>query len=346
MPNLIRKLFSRYIPVEFHRPHALLLRLLRSKDPAALFTMATVLLGIVCTPLDLLLQIREGRRYQNVSSPEFPLIFVVGPPRSGTTLVAQVLIAHLPVCYLNNLTAVFPRSPITANVLLGKFLGPPKIAYRSYYGKSLHLSGPNDALYIWDRWLGKDRTQVPTVLSDRAKEDMIRFFSAYQEACPKPFVNKVNRLVSCAHIVAEVLDKSYFICLKRDPVYLAQSLLRARLDIHGDVTMPYGVTARDLSASRKDYIQDVCDQVTFYEQKIAEQLQAIGPSRFWITSYEDFCKDPAALVKRVSEEILQHSVDPGRLQAELQAFKASNRATVDAAILARIRDTLGNRNIA
>jgi hypothetical protein len=335
----MRALLHKYLPLQFRSPVRLAIRLLRSKNPAALFAMATALLGVLCLPIDLVLQIPERRRYRKARAPKLPLIFVVGPPRSGTTLVAQVLITHLPVCYINNLTAVFPRAPITANAVFGWPLRTSETGYQSYYGKTPHFYGPNDALYIWDRWLGKDRGQVPPPLSNQQKEDMIRFFGAYQEACPKPLVNKVNRFVTCAQLVADVLNTSHFICLRRDPVYLAQSLLRARLDIHGDATIPYGVTNPDLGNPQGDYVKDVCDQVAFYENKIAEQLAAIGPRRFWVISYEDFCRNPSSLVRRVSEQILGQIVDPTQLR-DLPALKSSNQARLDEALLARIRESL------
>jgi hypothetical protein len=113
--------------------------------------------GFGLMPLDLLLRGRE-RRLCAVAPPSVkPIIIVVGPPRSGTTLVAQYLINTFDVCYLNNLTALFPNSPITANVLFGRMARLGAGDYDAFYGKSRGLSGANDGLYIWDRWLGSDR---------------------------------------------------------------------------------------------------------------------------------------------------------------------------------------------
>ena len=59
-----------------------------------------------------------------VERPElFPTLHVVGPPRSGTTLLMQLLAAHLEVGYINNLIAAFWRAPLYG-IRLSKKLCP------------------------------------------------------------------------------------------------------------------------------------------------------------------------------------------------------------------------------
>jgi hypothetical protein len=338
--NLFSKLLHRFVPSHFQDPIGLATRLIHSRDRAAWFAMETALLGLVLTPLDLLLQIAEKRRYQKASKPKLPLIFVCGAPRSGTTLVSQVLIAHLPVCYINNLTAVFPRSPIVGSLLFGKPIGQRELPYNSYYGKSRHFSGPNDALYIWDCWFGTDRTRIPSALGHSEKDQMIRFFGAYEQAFQRPLLNKNNSLNTCASLIAGVLDNSYFLCMTRDPVYLAQSLLRARKEIHGNFYTAYGVYNPNKSENQKrDYIEDVCEQVLFHEEKIREEQQIIGQERFWIIPYEEFCKRPHELVNKVSEQILRQPIQTARIANSLQPFDNSNKIRVEPELFEKIQQT-------
>ena len=39
-----------------------------------------------------------------------PLVYIVGVPRSGTTLLAQILCSYLPVGYINNLIAILAQT--------------------------------------------------------------------------------------------------------------------------------------------------------------------------------------------------------------------------------------------
>jgi len=303
--------------------------------------METALLGLLLTPLDLLLHVVEKRRYQKAPEPKRPLILVCGAPRSGTTLVAQVLIAHLPVSYFNNLTSVFPRSPIVANLLFGNPIGPKQLNYMSYYGKSTNFSGPNDALYIWDRWLGNDRKSIPSALSHSAKEQLSKFFGAYEQAFERPIIGKINSLNTFAHLIAEVLDNAYFLCMRREPVYLAQSLLRARKEIHGNLHTAYGVYNPNKSENQKwDYVEDVCEQVLFHEEKIREEQEIIGQERFWIIPYEEFCKRPHELVNKVSEQILRQPIQTARIANSLQPFDNSNKIRIEPKQFEKIEQTL------
>ena len=297
----------------------------RSRDTAALFAIKTTLFGLLLTPVDLLLQVVEKRFYRSASKPRLPLIFVCGASRTGTTLVSQVLIKHLPVAYINNFAALFPRSPITASLLCKKLIQTQRITYGSYYGKTAHFTGPNEGFYIWNRWMKADPSGVRCVLMDSKIDDMIRFFGAYEEAFKKPLLNKNNSLNTRASSIAKVFQNSYFICMTRDRAYLAQSLLQARMELQGNVRAPLWIDNPDKPKNRNmDYVQDVCEQVLYHERKIKEQQNIIGPERFWIVSYEEFCKAPDKLVKQVAEKILRQPLDNETVATSLKPFNHSN----------------------
>ena len=336
-------MLHRFLPAHFNDHFGLFVRLVQSKNPAAIFTIYTSLLALFSMPLDLILQIPEKRLYKKSSHPKLPIIFVTGAPRSGTTLVAQVLIQHFPASYFNNLTAVFQRSPIISNILFNRFLNRKSIDYKSYYGKTIKFYGPNDGLYIWDRWLGNDRTRIPVSIDDLAKCNMIRFFGTFEQVFKKPFINKNNNLNTCANLIAEILENSYFICVKRNLLYLAQSLLKARSTIHGDSYVPYGLqnSAKTVNADNSlDPILDVCKQVLFHEQVIKEQQKIIGEERFWIVSYEEFCANPTDLVKKVSEKILHQPLNPEKVDVILKPFLNANYVKIENETFRKIQKTL------
>lgn len=339
MRHSTRNFLHKYVPQQFHDPFGLLNRLIRSKDRAAWFAVETSLLGLLLTPLDLMLQVRENALYRRAAPPGYPMIFVCGAPRTGTTLVTQVLLNHLPVQYLNNLTSVFPRSPITANQLFRRLAKRRPVSYSSFYGKSDHFSGPNDALYIWDRWLGNDRERIRESLTAAEKSNMTRFFGAFQTAYPGPLLNKNNNLNVQADVVADVFNNAYFICMTRDPLYLAQSLYLARLEIHGDTGVAYGIHDPNRE-STQDIIEDVCRQVLFHHRKIHEQQSRLGAERFWIVPYEQFCNQPEALVTRAAEKILGVSIPARELTNSLAPFSISNKTRMESEVFERIQTTL------
>ncbi|HSR92151.1 MAG TPA: sulfotransferase [Gemmatimonadales bacterium] len=338
MRSLPRRVLHRFIPAQFHDPVGLTKRLIKSHDPAAFFAMRLAAAGPVCAPLDFLLEPFERRAYQSAPPRRLPVILVCGPPRSGTTLLLQALIQNLPVAYFDNLTALFPRSPITANRLFSRFISRSPMGFRSYYGRTEHLSGSNDGLQLWDRWLGADRSHAPSELSPEQREAMVRFFNAFEAWSGRALVAKNNNLNASASLVAEALPDSYFLCLAREPVFLARSLLRARMEIHGREDLGYGLSPEN---TRDDPVEDVCHQVLFHSKLALEQKARIGAARFQLVSYEGFCRNPGATLKFVTEEILRRPVPSRGFPNLPEAFEPANTPFGNEALLARLEHALG-----
>ena len=338
--SLFRRLIHTYVPSNFHNIGGLAWRLLTEGKPAGRVAMVYSLLGIVLTPLDMFMQLFEKKLYAKAGQPSLPQIFVCGAARSGTTLVGQVLIKNLPVFFFNNLTSLFPRSPITAMKWFGWMAkgGKKRINYRSFYGRTSHISLPNDALYFWDKWTHHDRKNIPQSFPKEVQEEMINFFGAFDTYSGQPLVCKNNSLNTYAHLVAEFVDNSYFICLDRDPVFLAQSHYNARKFIHGSESVGYGIgTPEDFGARGIDPVEDICRQVMFHKKTIARQQEIIGPDRFIIVPYEDFCANPADWAHRIAAHVLKINLDKDALEKEIPPFKVSNKQKVDDKTYAEIK---------
>lgn len=328
---------SRVIPAHFQDPFGLAMRALRSGGPEGRFALLSVLLGLIASPLDILLQPFETRLYRRQDTPHRPMVLVCGPARSGTSVVASSLIRALPVGYINNLMALFPRSPLVASRLFGVDPQNEKVGSKTYYGRTNGFAAQNDGLFLWDRWLGQDRTNSAPELTAPAGSRLSQFWAALEEHCERPIVAKNNSLIVCADAVARYLPNAHFLCLRREPIYLAQSLLIARNHIHGDSRIPYGLHGAERD---DDPVRDVCQQVWFYEQAAQTQLEALGADRFWVVSYEEFCQDPRALVNRVAKQIFDWDIRNEDLGGGLSPFTASTKRRVPAETFEKIADGL------
>jgi hypothetical protein len=316
----MRRVVHPAIPSHFRDPVGLALRTLGSGRQGR-FAVYLAGLNLLATPLDLALAVCERKLYARAGTPDLPIAFVCGPPRSGTTLVANAIARATKTSYFTNMTAVFPRAPITASRLFRAAPRNAKLTLRSHYGRTAGFRGWNDGLHLWDRWLGRDRQSVCQSLEERRGVEMVRFFGAFEQWTELPLVNKNNALNAHAAVVAEFLPTARFICLEREPLYLAQSLLLARSYIHGDEMTPYGLDDRHRSLA-SDPISDVCRQVRYHESLAAEQAARLGPDRFRILSYEDFCRDPQKAVRAIARDVLRTSADSDRVPASLDASRS------------------------
>ena len=99
-------------------------------------------------PLNYLLNPLENL-FLNVNDLDYlksePPVFIIGPPRSGTTVLYQLLCKHFNFGYTNNFVADWYNIPITATRLYNIFSSQTSsIELTSNFGKSSNLYGPNE----------------------------------------------------------------------------------------------------------------------------------------------------------------------------------------------------------
>jgi hypothetical protein len=119
-------------------------------------------------------------------------------------------------------------------------------------------------------------------------------------------------------------------------------LYRARCDIHGAPTEAYGVTAPSCPDAA-DPVRSVAAQVAFYEDVNKRQQERLGEDRFWLVSYEEFCRAPGELVQRVARDVLG---DVGLVAGQPpESFKISTSDRVAPEIAAQIDAALSAASV-
>lgn len=298
----------------FTNPVGLVFRMLKSGSKPARSALLHEALRCAATPVDWLLSFRESRILNGSTLHETrPLILIVGPPRSGTTLVYQVLARALDVSFPTNLSAIFPRSTIYSTKLSARLGSADRHELQSYYGKTAGLGGPNDGFHIWNRWLGPDRSTTTTNLSAAQIREMQNFFNAWTSIFPRPFLNKNNRNTHCIDFLAEHLASSVFVVVNRDPVEIARSLIRARSEVQGSKVARWGLQSQEKYSHHDQfgYVRDVCEQVMNINWQIAEQISMVAPNRVLAVDYHDFCARPTSVIADLEKLVPELRRSPG-----------------------------------
>lgn len=321
----LRAQLHQAVPSHFQDPVGLAVRVLRSRDADGLSALFQAGARLVLSPADAAWSRLASDPHEDDAGPSRPILFVTGPPRSGTTLLHQSLIRALPVAYLTNLASLFARCAVAGGYPLTGALDNGRVGLASYYGRTRSFSGPSDGLEFWDRWLGADRRAVPSCIAPAAAREMRGFFGRLERRSGRMIVAKNNNLLASAHLVAEALPTARFVCLRRDPLYLAQSLLVARRDIQGTSDVSYGID--DVGAAGEppdDPIADVWRQVGFFQELEASQVRRLGSDRFLIVSYEDLCADPLSVVRQIGKDVF--GIDD--VSADLEPLEPRRRRTL------------------
>jgi hypothetical protein len=272
-----------------------------------------------------------------------PLVYVVGAPRSGTTVVHQLLARHLPLGYVDNLVARFWRRPSVGVALSRQVLGEPgtrAFGLASRHGVTEEAAGPHEFGYFWRHWLRLD--EAPTHHLDaaaQARVDVDGLRAALAElraAFGRPVVFKNVICGFHARLLTAVHPDSLFVHVVRDTEEVARSILGARLERYGTYDAWWSLKPSTWPFPGASPAAAVVRQAVDCRAEIADEVAAPGVHALEV-DYAAVCAEPRGLVERVAAEL-------GALGAELPvvgevpaALRRSTGAALPAALQEEIR---------
>lgn len=246
----------------------------------------------------------EEARYRSLEE-TLPTLHVLGCARSGTTLLTQLLASHLDVGCINNLCAAFWAAPCTG-IRLSKHLlgvGGPS-TYESQFGRTGRPSDPHEFGYFWAGLLGFREMREPS-LAERGRVDWARVRQVLLNMTDSygiPVVFKSPMLVWYCTEILDVLPKTCFLWIRRDPYQNALSLLRARREFAGDETAWFSLKPPAYEWLKEESpVRQCAGQVVFWERVIKQALDRAGRGSLVELSYEGLCRTPSVHLERVAE---------------------------------------------
>lgn len=241
---------------------------------------------------------------------DLPLVYVVGAPRSGTTLVSQLLAKYLDVGYINNLIARFWRRPIVGIRLSAICLGPDArraISLHSTHGVTPGLAGPHEFGYFWRYWFGLDRAATHHLMPHEvARVDAEALGRVLRQEILGGFGRPtVFKNVICgfqAQLLTRIHPRSLFIHVTRDPLATGASILAARRARYGSYDAWWSLKPATFDTIRHaaTAAEQVAMQVQDCRVEFAAELGSPGVHAMTL-SYEDTCLGPEAQLERICE---------------------------------------------
>jgi LPS sulfotransferase NodH len=254
--------------------------------------------------------------------PEFPIIFIMGPLRSGSTLITQWLANSGIVAYPTNLMSRFYKAPIMGSKIQ-RLLTDERYNFRneirdfnsevnfsSENGKTKGALAPNEFWYFWKNFLpdtqrGYWRNEE---LFEKADIDkMLSEFAGITDVFQKPFALKGMNLNYNIDFLNKVFDKVIFIHSKRDPLTNIASILKARERQLGSIENWYSFKIPEYEELVKySPYEQAAGQVHFINQAVEKGLEHVEGHKKITIHYEDFCKNPKyfydELVQKMNEQ--------------------------------------------
>lgn len=270
-------------------------------------------------------------------------VFVIGPPRSGTTLLYQVLVNRFNFVYLNNLASKFYTAPTIGMWLskrIGALLPRESLGYDSRYGKTESILGPNEAGEFWYRWFPKgEHVYVPPkATSHKSILELQRHVLSISKrfGASMIFKNTYNSMRIAP--IMEAFPEAVFLVSQRDPLDTAQSILEGRLKGNGNKNDWWSVPPREVNEIKKHpYWEQVVEQVYYIYKQIEEDSQRYGEDRFLYVSYRGLCEDTRETLENVQKFFNKHGVNALIKDEVPESFPYSNGKRIDDAEYARLQ---------
>lgn len=244
---------------------------------------------------------------------QYPPIFIIGSPRSGSTLLYQTLVNRFAFGYLCNLHCWFYGAPSIVHPFIRKqWEQAPLVAYESVYGRSQGLLAPSECGDFWYRWFSIKPQYVALEDIDLQKfESLQAVLGALTRALQRPLLFKNLHCTLRLRPLAVLLPSAVFIVCHRETLWVAQSLLQSRQQIYGDIRHWWSVEPPGIEFLKTLLpTEQVVAQVHAIYDLIEQDRVAIGPERFLEVEYEAFCQDVLGTMHRIGDFLAQHGIRP------------------------------------
>lgn len=248
---------------------------------------------------------------------QHPVILVMGPMRSGTTLFMQWLANTGLVAYPTNLLSRFYQAPIIGAKLqllltdprynfrneLGEFV--QQLEYRSENGKTQSVLAPNEFWYFWRRFLaepGRDVWTNEELNQSMDTRTMLAELAGMMQVFQKPFAAKCMLFNYNIPFLDSVFDKVLFVQIKRELASNIASVLDARKRQLASESAWYSFKIPEYELLKnRDPVTQVTGQIYFTNKAVKSGLAKVNVSRKLTISYEDFCQAPEDIFLRIKD---------------------------------------------
>ncbi|MFC2096433.1 sulfotransferase [Bacteroidota bacterium] len=306
----------------------ILFKIMFSFNSAAYYVLWLKFLQIVLLPVDYLFLWIEKLTKETKSDSNIPILFVVGIQRTGSTLVSQFIEKTFSFFPIGNFNSIFKRSQFFVHCWFSKARKKPNKSYKNYYGISKGIFSIGDCYEVWDKWLGKNHYVIPNDISEEKINHFKKYFSNLHSTYNKPILTKNNRNSLLLPVFNSTFKNAFFIVVKRDPVAVIKSTLKASKDFFGSEDLLWGLYPNNEFDT--DHYENIIEAATvqflMLDKLLDGQIKTLDKSSYLIIDYDDFCSNPLQFQNELIEKLKnKQGFDIGNAVLKEKSFKSSKR---------------------
>lgn len=269
-----------------------------------------LIVSCLLSPLEFVLE-------QRARSDDQPICFIVGPPRSGSTLLYELMVTRFQCGYFSNLAKRLFRVPVAATWLCRKVMRDRQGSFDSVYGELEGNAAPSEAGRVWAHWM----PYAAPYLLDKpglTPARMRRKLAAIGRIAGRPMIVKNMILQSDFPLLLKTFPNAVFIYIDRDWADNAHSLVRARQDKTSmDASGWWSLRPTGWQAyADADPVTQSCAQVVLSHRDLAAGFNTLDhPDRVLKISYEALCTEPERALSDMEAFFVQNGLDVMRKPA-------------------------------
>lgn len=246
------------------------------------------------------------------NSPTHNVLFIVGAPRSGTTLLSQLLSATGCFAYITNIAARFWGAPAVGLMfqsLMEQYrLQSNELLLESTHGVTHEPFSPHEFGYFWKHWLNLNNPNSDAWYRLADPSRFLKTLASMEQAYDLPLMFKSICVSFVIDELSRILPRAKFVWIRRSTLYNCQSVLKLRQDVWGDVTnWPEDCFYQCDDVELKSPAELVVDQVDLIERTIADSFRRLPSDRFLSLGYEELCLDTRTTITKVLDAVGMHS---------------------------------------
>lgn len=186
---------------------------------------------LFASPLIELWELGFYRKYGNTPLKHQP-VFIIGAPRTGSTILYQAITNQLDVLYIDNLVCKFYRNLFFGFWLSNKlFKQRAHNCFKSDHGDTSKygLRAPSECGQFWYRWLPRNRHFIDyDDINEKMVEEIRREITTIINYFNKPIIFKNLNAGQRLRLLKKCFPNAKFIFIRRNPISTAQSIINAR----------------------------------------------------------------------------------------------------------------------
>lgn len=242
------------------------------------------------------------KRYGNREA-DHPCLFIIGPPRSGSTIFYQLVTSLLDLSYFDNLANLARYNPFFGMKLSqAMFHGQSHQSFSSNYGRTSEdgLHAPAEPLFFY-KWFPRDRHYTePSDLTSKQIEALCGTINGIINILDKPLVIKNLSFSLRLQALREFMPEARYVVVRRDPLYTAQSILLGMRKNQQPENKVWGILPREFKKLEGlDPHEMVVRQVNQIERQIYTDLKEIPVDKVLFVDYEKLGSDLESILDQV-----------------------------------------------